>query len=157
WAKSGKSGRIRPTWMTAPGPVPIRDADVLAGPGRFPAGKVTTWLIFLAVYFALGALSRILISNSAELDEAEQLVLGQSFEWSYGAQMPCYTWLQKLVFAALGQNIAALALFKGALLFTEFSLVLLCVRQATGRTRSAVVGLMGMFLIPQFVWESQRD
>ena len=119
--------------------------------------NVRLWLVLLAAYFALAALGRILVSNSAERDEAEQLVLGQSWEWGYGAHLPLYTWLQKLVFAVLGTNIPALALFKASLLFSEFALVFLCVKQATVNARSGLFAMLTMFLIPQFLWESQRD
>jgi len=98
-----------------------------------------------------------LVSSSAERDEAEQLMLGQTWEWSYGAHLPLYTWLQKLVFAVIGVNIPALAFVKALLLFTEFSLVFVCVNQATGNARSGLFAMLTMFLTPQFLWESQRD
>jgi hypothetical protein len=119
--------------------------------------SVGRWLLLLAAYFALAALGRILVSNSAERDEAEQLMLGQTWEWSYGAHLPLYTWLQKLLFVVIGVNIPAVAFLKAVFLFSEFSLVFLCVKQATGNARSGLFAMLMMFLNPQFLWESQRD
>jgi 4-amino-4-deoxy-L-arabinose transferase-like glycosyltransferase len=88
--------------------------------------------VFLAGYFFLQLLSRVLISDSANLDEAEQLILTQRIRWGYAAQPPLYTWLQALFFTVFGINIFALALLKNSLLFTTYAFNYLSAKQITG-------------------------
>jgi Sec-independent protein secretion pathway component TatC len=43
------------------------------------------------VYFLFNALTQFCVSKTAELDQAEQLILSQTFQLGYGAQPPLYT------------------------------------------------------------------
>ena len=63
----------------------------LAGENPFPTGKI---FCLLAAYFLAHVVVRVTISDSLELDEAEQLVLGQALSWGYGTKPPLYSWLQ---------------------------------------------------------------
>ncbi|MET3873412.1 ArnT family glycosyltransferase [Puniceicoccus vermicola] len=111
----------------------------------------------LALYFTLQFLLRICLSPGAELDEAEQLVLTQQFSWVYGSQPPLYTWLQILIFQFTGPGIVGLALLKNLLLLFTYSGTFFFTRSITGSARKGLASALLLFLIPQVVWESQRD
>src|SRR5678816_4766758 len=70
----------------------------------------TVLLVSMAIYFGLHVLTRSLVSNNLQLDEAEQLILTQQWRWGYGSQPPLYDWMQKALFGVLGVNVFALSL-----------------------------------------------
>lgn len=113
--------------------------------------------ILLAVYFGLQCLTRTVISQNLQNDEAEQVLLAQDWSWGYGAQPPLYTWIQKTLFAGLGTNVFALALLKNFFLFSLYVLVFLAARQIFRRNLPAVFASASLLLFPHIVWESQRD
>ena len=124
------------------------------------AGKVISTrntFVLLIVYFAAQLLVRLAISDSADLDQAEQLVLTQGLRWGYGSQPPLYTWLQAGVIGIFGLNIFSLCLLKNLLLFGTCLFIFLSAKETTGDDRPAVAAMSSLFLIPQFAWESQRD
>ena len=100
---------------------------------------------------------RVFVSDAAELDESEQVLLTQGFRWGYGAQPPLYTWLQIAVFSVTGVNVLGLALLKMALLFGTCGFLYLSAKEITGEDKASIVATVSMLLVPQFLWESQRD
>jgi len=52
--------------------------------------------IFL-LYCLAFAVSRLMISSTMELDEAEQFLLASSFRWGYPAQPPLYSWIVHII------------------------------------------------------------
>lgn len=116
-------------------------------------------MFFLGVagYFALQIGVRLFLGGSVELDEAEQLVMTQEWHLGYEVQPPLYTWMQAGVFAVFGINLFAFALLKNLLLAGVCGFVFAGVREMTGAGRAAIAAAAGMFLLPQFVWEAQRD
>src|SRR5262245_45301744 len=83
--------------------------SVLSSPSGF--------LLLLGGYFVLQIVLRLIISNTADLDESEQLLATQQLQWGYGPQPPLYTWLLFPLVKLLGPGILPLALLKNALLF----------------------------------------
>lgn len=110
----------------------------------------------LAAYFGAHLLSRVLVSDALELDEAEQVLWAQQFAWGYGAQPPLYTWLQAGVFELFGLSVASLALLKNALLMSTYGFSFLAARRLLPAPMAALAAA-SMLLIPQIGWESQRD
>src|SRR5512133_574724 len=88
---------------------PIALPAVLRGSGRF--------VLCLALLFGGHAVLRTVLSPTANLDEAEQLMLTQDWALGYGPQPPLYTWLQACVFQVFGVSIFSLAVLKNGLLF----------------------------------------
>ncbi|MRR07853.1 MAG: phospholipid carrier-dependent glycosyltransferase, partial [Deltaproteobacteria bacterium] len=113
--------------------------------------------LFLAAYFALHLLFRYFVSDSVELDEAEQLLLTQELRLGYASQPPLYTWLQAGVFSLLGTNVFALAVVKNILLFLTYFFVYSSTREITNDDNRSVIATVSLLLIPQIFWESQRD
>jgi uncharacterized membrane protein SirB2 len=108
-------------------------------------------------YFALHVVLRTWLSSSADLDEAEQLVLTQKLSWGYGSQPPLYTWIQIAFFAVFGLSIFSLSLLKNLLLFCTYALTYANARLVTRSHCCAAAAVLLLLFIPQVAWESQRD
>ena len=102
----------------------------LAEDNHLPTGKI---LCLLAAYFLLHIAVRIATSDSLELDEAEQLVLGQALSWGYGTKPPLYSWLQLGFFQIFGERVLALSTLKNLLLFCTYLCTFLAARRLAGR------------------------
>ena len=111
----------------------------------------------LAAYFVIQVILRLLTSNSADLDESEQLVFAQQFQWGYGPQPPLYTWLQILVFKITTPSILGLSLLKNLLLFGTYTLTYLNARLVTRSHALGVAAAAALLFVPEIAWESQRD
>jgi 4-amino-4-deoxy-L-arabinose transferase-like glycosyltransferase len=114
-------------------------------------------LALLAGYFLLQLILRQVVGGGLELDEAEQLILGQRLQVGYSAQPPLYTWLQIGVFQLFGHTLYALSLLKNLLLFATYLTVYFAARQVCPDARSAALASLSLLLIPEIGWESQRD
>jgi len=114
-------------------------------------------LIALAAYFGSQVLIRLLASPTATLDETEQLIFTQAFQWGYGPQPPLYTWLQILFFKCFGPSLLGLSLFKNLLLFAIYAFTFATARRVTRNNVTAAIATAALILIPQIGWESQRD
>lgn len=134
-----------------------RPVDYEYGAARAAVLTRGTGLTLLAGYFALQVLLRTLVSPSADLDEADQLVLTQKFSWGYGPQPPLYTWLQMACFALFGPSILALSLLKNVLLFGTYLATWFTARLITGSRACAFAAAISLLFMPRIVWESQRD
>jgi 4-amino-4-deoxy-L-arabinose transferase-like glycosyltransferase len=121
---------------------------------ELPAAKI---LCLLAVYFLVHIVIRVTVSDSLELDEAEQLVLGQMLSWGYGTKPPLYSWLQIGFFRLFGESVLALSLFKNLLLFSTYLFTFLAARKVTNRIETALIATLSLLMIPQIAWEAQRD
>ena len=115
------------------------------------------FLTCLALYFALQVVLRVTISPSLDYDEAEQVLLGQWLLPGYTEQPPLYTWVQYLLFLALGKTVLAVSLLKNALLFSTYLLFFLAARRVVASERMAMLAALSLLFIPQIGWESQRD
>lgn len=114
--------------------------------------------LFLAFIFIFGnQISQFWVTGSADLDQSEQLLFSQYWSLGYGAQPPLYTYLVNLLFIFTGKSLLVLLALKAIILF----LLILVINQIANRLNFSFVQRMvaiGSFvLIPQFVWESQRD
>lgn len=114
------------------------------------------FLFIVFTYFFIHLLLRVFISPNVGLDEAEQILLTQSFSWGYNSQPPLYTWIQYIYFELFGTNIFALALFKNTLLFLTYLFVYKSAKLATNNSTLALIAAASLILLPQISWESQR-
>ncbi len=126
-------------------------------PLKGPNTALDRWVpLGLVLYFGLHLISRVLVSPSLELDEAEQLLHMQALSLGYGFQPPLYTWLQALVFAFTGPGVFGLALLKAVLLWLTWWAMYKLARLFYKAKDALAIGL-SLALFPQFLWESQRD
>jgi len=132
-------------------------------PEQFDQGAVASsrevrWLfIALGVYFGLQILTRSLVSNGLQTDEAEQLLLTQDWKWGYGSQPPLYTWILSVLFSGLGIKVFTLSLLKNVLLFGIYVFVFLSAREIFREPKLAALAAAALLLFPNIAWESQRD
>ena len=117
----------------------------------------TRFFIILPAYCLLQVLFRVVISRGANLDEAGQLLLSQSFAFGYTYQPPLYTWLQMFFFAIFGINVFSLALLKNLLLCGTYIFLFLAARLLLRCSRLAFLTPLSLWLIPQIAFESYRD
>lgn len=113
-------------------------------------------MLVLALYFLAHLLIRLQLSDSLDLDEAEQVFEMQQLRLGYGTQPPLYNWLQWLSFSMLGLNLFALALLKSLCLFGIYFFMFLTARPLLGNLGAMAVSV-SMLLLPQIGWEAQRD
>ncbi len=144
--------RQGPAPSTASGPPPALP------PSRRGLAERTGWLFALGIvaYFALQALLRTLVGGSPGLDEAEQLVKGQTLAVGYGPQPPLYTWLYLALAALLGEGLATLATLKFGLLAVTLLLTYRLCRQLFVQPWPAAVAALSVLFLPQVAWEAQR-
>ncbi|MBO1923732.1 glycosyltransferase family 39 protein [Thiomicrorhabdus sp. 6S3-12] len=122
-------------------------------------GSDTTSKLFLLslIYFSFNAVTQYLISGVADKDQAEQLLFAQDFLLGYGPQPPLYSWIAFALFQVFGEKLIVLLLMK-ATLFSLFILALLKTGEQLGfDDRKQVIAVIGVLMIPFFLWESQRD
>ncbi|MGC5197344.1 glycosyltransferase family 39 protein [Aphanothece microscopica] len=105
----------------------------------------------------LNAISQGLVSGTADRDQAEQLLLSQSWQLGYGPQPPLYTYLVKLVFLVTGPALWPLLGLKVGLLSLLVAALLGVGRELAFSARQQLIAVSGLALIPQLIWESQRD
>ena len=108
-------------------------------------------------YFIFNALTQYLISGVADLDQSEQLIASQALLWGYGGQPPLYTWIVHAIFSITGASLMALVLFKAFLLSLTVLAILKIGELFDFSPRQQLITVLGLALIPQIIWESQRD
>ncbi|HSF30443.1 MAG TPA: glycosyltransferase family 39 protein [Candidatus Tectomicrobia bacterium] len=113
--------------------------------------------VILAAYGLLHVVIRLVISEGAELDEAEQLLLSQAFAIGYTDQPPLYTWLLIGFEAIFGVDILSLAILKNVLLFITHFCLFLVARIVLNDCYLAGLTSLSLWLVPQIAWESHRD
>lgn len=114
-------------------------------------------LVLLGIYFGLHVLTRSIVSNNLQLDEAEQLIVTQDWRWGYGSQPPLYNWIQKALFSALGVHVFPLSLLKNICLWCAYAFTFLAAREILASARLAALSTASLLFIPHIAWESQRD
>jgi len=120
--------------------------------------SVDLWIWLSATaYCVLNALTLGLVSSTADLDQAQQLVLSQDLSLGYGAQPPLYTWLVNLLFSMTGPHRSVLLALKAALLSALVLGFVKIGRELEFDSRQQILAVMGIALVPSIIWESQRD
>lgn len=122
-----------------------------------PRPKKATWLVPLVAYFVLHGVLRLVLSDTLDLDEAEQMLLSQEVRLGYNMQPPLYTWLQTAFFAVLGRSVLGLTTLKNLLLLSTYLFTYGAARQLGLSSKYAIGAALSLLMIPQVAWESQRD
>ncbi len=118
---------------------------------------VDNYLYIIFIYFTIFLLSRVIIGNALERDEAEQLLLSSTMQLGYSTQPPLYTWIQSIFFKLFNNPILSLSLFKNMLLFFIYFLTHKTTLILSKNRTTAVIAASSLLLIPSFSWEYQRD
>ncbi len=126
-----------------------------------PAAKNATGLplalVFVLCYFVFQTLLVTHMSGGAGLDDAEQLANSSYLDWGYGgSQPPLYTWVTHFATSVFGVSLLTLQMVKFSILASLFVSVFAGLRLLGFSRAVASAGMLGLFLIPQIGWESQR-
>lgn len=114
-------------------------------------------VVFVLGYFIFQAAMVTLVSNGAGLDDAEQLANIGYLDWGYGgSQPPLYTWITNLAASVLGTSMLTLQIVKFGMLASLFLSVFGGMRLLGFSRLVASASMLGLFLVPQIGWESQR-
>jgi 4-amino-4-deoxy-L-arabinose transferase-like glycosyltransferase len=111
----------------------------------------------LLAYFTLLLVSRVLISEVAGIDEADQVVVGQKLSWGYGPQPPLYTWLVMGCLRLFGYSIFSLTLLREILLFSIYVITYCNTHTLTRSHACGLAAAVALQLHPSISWESQRE
>lgn len=123
-----------------------------------PTPRFTIYLCCgILLYFLLNIFTQYSASKTADLDQAEQLILSQSLDLGYTAQPPLYTYLVKIAFYLTGPELATLFIIKALLLSTLLTIFLAIGDKLNFTRYQQLITVAGFVFIPQFIWESQRD
>ncbi|MGH6806727.1 MAG: ArnT family glycosyltransferase, partial [Ensifer adhaerens] len=114
-------------------------------------------IALLAAYFLLCIALRLTVSNSLEIDEAEQAFVSQFLRFGYGPQPPFYNWLQYGLGAVLGPSLATMTLLKNLLLFLCCLFYGLAAREVLADRRLALIAMLGVLTLPPIFLLAQRD
>ncbi|MEJ5083018.1 ArnT family glycosyltransferase [Ochrobactrum sp. MYb379] len=114
-------------------------------------------VVFVLCYFAFQAILVTFVSNGAGLDDAEQLANIGYLDWGYGgSQPPLYTWITNIAASVLGTSMLTLQIVKFSMLASLFLSVFGAMRLLGFSRIVASASMLGLFLVPQIGWESQR-
>ena len=130
--------------------LPWHSKNILSGKYDF----VAVGIVFL--YCLAFAVSRLLISSTMELDEAEQFLNGSDFQWGYNSQAPLYSWIVNGVSLFFGVNIVTLLAIKYCLLFL-FYCSFYSVARFLWDSRKALITTGSLMLFPLYLYEFNRD
>jgi lipopolysaccharide core galacturonosyltransferase RgtB len=108
------------------------------------------------LYCSAFAISRLLISSTMELDEAEQFLLASVFQWGYPSQPPLYSWIIHMLSSISGLNIFTLIFTKYSILFLFYAFFYLTTR-ACWETDKSLTATASLMLIPLYAYEFNRD
>ncbi len=126
------------------------------------SGAGSTWpgkwiFLTLAAYFALFALLRGVSSETAGIDDVDQVLRAQIWSWGYGPQPPLYTWLTKIFLDLFGSNIFSLALLKELQVFAIYVFVYLIAERVTHSGYCALAATALLQFDPSIAWEAHRE
>lgn len=111
----------------------------------------------VAGYFLLCITLRLAVSNSLEIDEAEQAFLSQFLLLGYGPQPPFYNWLQYGLAQAIGTSLATMTILKNGLLFLCCLFYGLAARHVLEDRRLSATAMLGVLTLPPVFLLAQRD
>lgn len=126
------------------------------------AGGKENRLIFMllglvVLYFFCNQILQFLLSGTADLDQAEQLLVSQDFKLGYSAQPPLYTWIVNLLFSITGPSLFLLLLLKSVVLSMLAVSIVGIGRFFSFTLQQQIIAVISIVFLPQIIWESQRD
>jgi hypothetical protein len=118
-------------------------------------------IAFIALYCLLQAVVLPLASywagTGVNIDEAEQLIYLPHFWMGYGSsQPPLYSWLSAIGAQLFGTTILSLKIVKYLVILLGAVCVAMSVRRLGYSRAAAAAAMLGLFTIPEIIWEMQR-
>ncbi|HXV30706.1 MAG TPA: glycosyltransferase family 39 protein [Sinorhizobium sp.] len=119
--------------------------------------RPNTVLLAVAAYFLLCIVLRLVVSDSLEIDEADQAFQSQVLRLGYGAQPPFYNWLQYGLSQLFGASLATMTILKNGLLFLCCLFYGLAARTILADRRLPAMAILGVLSLPTIFLLAQRD
>lgn len=117
-----------------------------------------TLYFLLAIYFAVNAALRLVLQDALGMEENRLFFLAQqSLAPGYGGQAPLAVWLQHGVIRLSGANPAAVIVLENLLLFLSYAFVGWTAFLVIRNRALAIIAVLGMLLLPEVVYDLQRD
>lgn len=116
-----------------------------------------TLYFLLAIYFAVNAALRIALQGSLEMEESRLFFLAQSLAPGYGGQAPLPIWMQHGATRLFGAELPGVIVLQNLLLFLTYAFVGRAAFRVIRNKALAIISVLGMTLLPQVVYEMQRD
>jgi 4-amino-4-deoxy-L-arabinose transferase-like glycosyltransferase len=129
--------------------------------GERRIGPLNGAIAFIVLYCLLQALALPLVSywagTGVNIDEAEQLIYLPHFWMGYGSsQPPLYSWLSAIFCQIFGVTVLSLKITKYLVLLLGSLCVAASVRRLGYSRGAAAAAMLGLFAIPEILWEMQR-
>lgn len=115
------------------------------------------FLFLIILYFSAHLLIRLWLTNTLEIDEAEQVFFSQQLLWGYNQQPPLYTWIITLLTRLFGYHVFSIIVFRFILLIGIFYLVFSISRKHTKGIEVPVITCLSLLLFFQLSIESLRQ
>lgn len=114
------------------------------------------FIIIILLYCITYATTRLLVSSTMELDEAEQFLNSSVFHLGYSNQPPLYNWLVKIASSLFGLNLVTLIIIKYSLIFL-FYFVFYILTRTFWEPKVALLITGSLVLFPLYSYEFNRD
>ncbi len=129
--------------------------------GEIRLGPLDGAIVFVALYCLFQALTQPLVSYGVgagvNIDEAEQLIYLPHLWMGYGSsQPPLYSWLTAIFCQIFGTTILSLKIVKYLIFLLGMVCVAVSVRRLGYSRGAAAAAMLGLFTIPEILWEMQR-
>ena len=130
-------------------------ADVGSATDRWLGlARPRNWLLFLAAYLLLHMGMRLLLSDTLQLDDAEQLIQSQDWRLDYGNfQPPFYTWALWALWHVIEPSMAALYVIRYVIIGLTFWLWYRVSCQLFDDPRWIVASATSWLLLGEFAWK----
>lgn len=123
-----------------------------------PNNSISNRFLFLVTaYFSTHLFMRLWLTNTLEIDEAEQVFFSQQLLWGYNQQPPLYTWIIIFLTRLFGYHIFSIIVFRFILLTGIFFLVFSISRKHIKGIKILVVTCLSLLLFFQLSIESLRQ
>jgi len=112
---------------------------------------------FVYLYLSVHFLIRVLFDNALQIDDAEQIRLGQKLMLGYEIpQPPTYTWLSWIFFKIFGVNIFSLSLLKYTLIGLTFLYIKKISEKLFQNSEIKNLSILSFLLMPSFAWHMHQ-
>ena len=114
-------------------------------------------MIIILVYLVIHAALRLLLSDTLQVDDREQILIAQNLELGYKMpQPPLYSWLSWFFFKIFGPNLFALTLLKYTLIYITFYFIWKIGDLILNDENLKKILLFSYLLMPSFFWHMHQ-
>ena len=108
-------------------------------------------------FFVFSVIQYIVFAKTPNEDYSEQLILSQSWKFSYITLPPLYTYIVKLTFMLFGPSLLILYFIKAAILSLIIHVNFLIAEEIGLNRKQQIISLLGYGFLPNFIWKAQYD